>query len=47
MDCPILQEYSTLPAATEYPTKYCVLEILRIILYHIEYSSDHTRGSAG
>ena len=33
--------------ATEYPTKYCVLEILSNILYHIEYSSDHTRGSAG
>ena len=31
--------------ATEYPTKYCVLEILRNILYHIEYSSDHTRRS--
>ena len=29
--------------ATEYPTKYCVLEILSSILYHIEYSSDHTR----
>ena len=33
--------------ATEYPAKYCVLEMRRIILYHIEYSSDHTRGSAG
>ena len=30
-----------------YPTKYCVLEILSNIIYHIEYSSDHTRGSAG
>ena len=33
--------------ATEYPTKYCVLETLSNILYHIEYSSDRTRGSAG
>ena len=33
--------------ATEYPTTYCVLEILSNILYHIEHSSDHTRGSAG
>ena len=33
--------------ATEYPTKQCILEILRNILYRIEYSSDHTRGSAG
>ena len=33
--------------ATEYPTKYCILEILSNILYHIEYSSDHARGSAG
>ena len=32
--------------ATEYPTKYCVLEILSNNLYHIEYSSNHTRGSA-
>ena len=30
----------------EYPTKYCVLEILSNILYHIEYS-DRTRRSAG
>ena len=33
---------------TENPTKYCVLEILRNILYHTEYSCDYTinRGSA-
>ena len=33
--------------ATRYPTKYCVLEILSIILYHIEYSSDRTRRFCG
>ena len=33
--------------ATGYPTKYCVVEILSNILYHIEYSPDHTRRSAG
>ena len=33
--------------ATEYPTKYCVLEIVSNIVYHIEDSSDHRRGSAG
>ena len=32
--------------ASEYLTKYCVLEILSNILYHIEYFSDHTRWSA-
>ena len=33
--------------ATEDPTKYCVLEILSNTVYHIGYSSAHTRGPAG
>ena len=33
--------------ATGYPTKYCVLEILSNILYHIEYPSGCTRVSVG
>ena len=33
--------------ATGYLTKYCVLEIRGNMLYHIEYSADRTRGSAG
>ena len=33
--------------ATEYPTKYCILEILSNILYPIEYSYDFTEVPAG
>ena len=33
--------------ATEYPTKYCILEILSNILYPIEYSYAFTEVSAG
>ena len=33
--------------ATEYPTKYCILEILSNILYPIEYSYDFTEVTAG
>ena len=33
--------------ATEYPTKYCILEILSNILYPIEYSDDFTEVPAG
>ena len=32
---------------TEYPTKYCVIEIPSNFPYHIEYSSDYAGGSAG
>ena len=33
--------------ATGNPTKYCILEILSNILYHIEYSSGRTRRFCG
>ena len=33
--------------ATEYPTKYCILEIPSNILYPIEYSYDFTEVTAG
>ena len=33
-------------ATTGNPTKYCVLEIFSYFLYHVEYSTDYTEGSA-